>query len=338
MRKPDFEHNLQRILNKQKGERATLFELFLNNELYQLLAGHPQEEEGPVGGLRLVVEAMAAGGYDYASCHGSDFVYPTKKRENLQSRSMSGQGIISDWETFEQYRWPDPASFDCSRLEKIRPYLPEGMKLMVYGPGGILENAISIVGYDQLCFMLYEDPDLAEAIFTEIGTRMVGHYEQVAGVDTVGFVCSNDDWGFNTQTFLSPEHMRKYVFPWHKKIVEAAHRHGKPCILHSCGYFNDVIEDVIEDIGFDGRHSYEDKIMAVEDAYETYGHRIVIMGGMDMHFLATASPEEVYARSRAMLERTADRGNYVLGSGNSIPNYVPVQNFLAMTQAAHDMD
>ena len=167
---------------------------------------------------------------------------------------------------------------------------------------------------------------------------MVGYYEQAAGADTVGFLCSNDDWGFNTQTFLSPAHMRKYVFPWHKKIVETAHRHGKPCILHSCGYFGDVIEDVIEEIGFDGRHSYEDQIMPVEDAYEAYGHRIVIMGGMDMHFLATASPEEVYARSRAMLERTAERGRYVLGSGNSIPGYVPVRNFLAMTKAALDMD
>lgn len=39
-----------------------------------------------------------------------------------------------------------------------------------------------------------------------------------------GRICSNDDWGFNTQTFLSPSDMRKYVFPWHKKFVEAAHR------------------------------------------------------------------------------------------------------------------
>ena len=51
--------------------------------------------------------------------------------------------------------------------------------------------------------------------------------------------------------------MRRLVFPWHKKIVEAAHSHGKPAVLHSCGYFQDIIEDVIEDMGYDGRHSYE---------------------------------------------------------------------------------
>lgn len=338
MRKPDFERNTMRILNRQKGERASLYELFLNNTLYKLLAGHEQEEEGPVGELRLIAEAMAAGGYDYASCLGSDYGFPHMRRESIKTVSLNGQSMITDWESFEKYIWPDPASFDYSRLEKIRPYLPDGMKLMVRGPGGVLENAISIVGYDNLCIMLYEEPELAAAIFEQIGKGLVGYYEQVAGVDTVGFLCSNDDWGFNTQTFLSPADMRKYVFPWHKKIVSIAHRYGKPCMLHSCGYFGEVIDDVINDMQFDGRHSYEDNIMPVEDAYEKYGDRITIMGGIDMNFLTTASPEEVYARSRAMLERAADRGNYLLGSGNSIPEYVPVKNFLAMTQAALDMD
>jgi len=116
--------------------------------------------------------------------------------------------------------------------------------------------------------------------------------------------------------------------------VEVAHRHNKPCILHSCGYFGEIIEDVIEDMGFDGRHSYEDNIMPVEEAYEKYHDRIAVMGGIDVDFLTTRTPEEVYARAKAMVERSADRGGYVLGSGNSIPDYIPLKNYLAMTRAA----
>jgi len=338
MRKPDFERNLLRILNKQKAQRATLYELFLNYDLYVELAGHHVQENSDLGFLRLVVEAMAAGGYDYATCSGSNFGFPQNGRESISTHSLNGNGIITDWASFEQYKWPNPEEYDYSKLEKIKPYLPEGMKLMTMGPGGVLENVMAIVGYDNLCFMLFEEPELVKAIFDEVGSRIVRYYEQVAGVDTVGFLCANDDWGFNTQTFLSPEDMRKYVFPWHKKTVEIAHRHGKPCILHSCGYFGDVIEDVIEDMGFDGRHSYEDVIMPVEDAYDKYGDRIVIMGGIDMNFLVNGTPEDIYARSRAMLERSAEKGNYLLGSGNSIPPYVPVKNYLAMTKAALDMD
>ena len=39
-----------------------------------------------------------------------------------------------------------------------------------------------------------------------------------------------------------------------------------------------------------------------------------------------------------MLERTSGRGGYMLGSGNSIPEYVPSENYLAMLRAATDLD
>jgi len=334
MRKPDFERNFLKVMRKEKPDRPTLFELFLNGDLYTHLAGHGQEEEGDTGYLRLVADGMAAGGYDYASTHASEFHFPKQSRIRAKTISLNGQAVITDWESFEKYEWMDPKACDYSRLEKIRPWLPEGMKLMAFGPGGVLENVIDLVGYDNLCIMLYEEPELVKAIFDRVGESLVQYYEIAVQPDTVGFLCSNDDWGFNTQTFLSPADMRKYVFPWHKKIVEVAHRHNKPCILHSCGYFGEIIEDVIEDMGFDGRHSYEGNIMPVEEAYEKYHDRIAVMGGIDVDFLTTRTPEEVYARAKAMVERSADRGGYVLGSGNSIPDYIPLKNYLAMTRAA----
>ena len=84
--------------------------------------------------------------------------------------------------------------------------------------------------------------------------------------------------------------------------------------------------------------TYEDKIVPVEQAYEKLNGRIAVLGGIDMNFLVTSSPEEVYKRSRAMIERTQDRGGYALGSGNSIPEYVPTENFMAMIRAAWDSD
>ena len=89
---------------------------------------------------------------------------------------------------------------------------------------------------------------------------------------------------------------------------------------------------------YDGRHSYEDNIMPVEEAYELMNGRIAVLGGIDMNFLVSGTPEAIYDRARAMLERTADRAGYMLGSGNSIPEYVPHENYLAMIRAALDMD
>ena len=91
--------------------------------------------------------------------------------------------------------------------------------------------------------------------------------------------------------------------------------------------------DDLLDMGYDGRHSYEDAIKPVEECYEELAGRIAVLGGIDVDFMATASPEEVFARCRKMAERTASRGGYALGTGNSVPVYVPDVNFFAMNEA-----
>jgi len=47
-----------------------------------------------------------------------------------------------------------------------------------------------------------------------------------------------------------------------------------------------------------------------------------------------STPKEIYSRASAMLERSADRGGYALGTGNSVPAYVPYENYIAMIAAA----
>ena len=132
---------------------------------------------------------------------------------------------------------------------------------------------------------------------------------------------------------LSTEMMRKLVVPWHVEIAKTIRAAGKPAILHSCGQLKDVMDDIIDTIGYQGKHSYEDKIFPVEDAYEAWHERIAILGGIDLDFVCRGEPEAIWQRSVAMLERTAGRGGYALGSGNSIPYYVPTVNYLAMISA-----
>jgi len=72
----------------------------------------------------------------------------------------------------------------------------------------------------------------------------------------------------------------------------------------------------------------------VEQAYERWGRRIAILGGIDVDFVCRSSPEAVRARSAAMLQRASVRGSYALGTGNSVPEYVPQDNYLAMISAA----
>ena len=138
-----------------------------------------------------------------------------------------------------------------------------------------------------------------------------------------------DDLGFFSGTFVSPKILREKFLPRMKECVDATHEASGVFVLHSCGNMYAVMEDIIG-MGVDAKHSFEDKIMPVEEAHEEWGDRIGIIGGVEMDIMAKGTEEEVRERTRRILEACASRGRYVLGTGNSVANYVPQGNYLAM--------
>lgn len=334
---PDF-RRLQAVLERKIPPRPVLFEFFMNDRLYQRLVPEMSAITNEAQRLQRIVLAFYRAGYDYANLvpPGFNFADGHINRPKESSVSQNAGSILHDFSDLKRFSWADPDGVDLRLLRNLAETLPEGMKLIVYGPGGVLENAIDLVGYENLCIMTKDEPELADQIFGEIGSRLERFYQLVAPLDFVGACIANDDWGFKTHTLFHPADMRRFVFPWHKRIVKTVHQAGKPAILHSCGYFEKVIEDVIEDMGFDARHSYEDSIMSVEDAYDRYHTRIALLGGIDLDFVCRSSPQEIYQRSKAMLARSASGGSYALGTGNSVPEYVPDENYLALIRAAID--
>ena len=327
-RKPDFKQMLK-VLDRQIPDRDVLFELFMNMDVYERAIGKFAFSNW-MDLNRALCQSYAALGYDYATVTGSSFSFPESDDfERAMTYSLNDTTMISDRKSFDEYPWPDAKDSDYSMLKDIEADMPAGMKLAVMGPAGVLEAVIKLVGYDTLCLMLYDDEALLADIFEQVGIQLLEYYRISAAYDSVGMLISNDDWGFNQQTMFSPEMMRKYLFPWHKEIVKIGHAAGKPVMLHSCGNFSQILDDLY-DMGFDARHSYEDNIMPVEEAYELLSDKMAVLGGIDMDFLCRASHEEIKERSRKMLARGREKGGYALGSGNSIPVYCPVDNYLAM--------
>jgi uroporphyrinogen decarboxylase len=99
-----------------------------------------------------------------------------------------------------------------------------------------------------------------------------------------------------------------------------------------------LIDDLIDDVGIDGKHSYEDAIIPVEKFQERYGEKLAVLGGVDINRLSAGTPDEVRAHTRYLVERCGARGRYAIGSGNSIPSYVPFENYLAMLDEAHEVN
>jgi uroporphyrinogen decarboxylase len=195
---------------------------------------------------------------------------------------------------------------------------------------GILEPAMWLMGYETFALAIYNQPDLLDAIFTRLSEIFLPLARALAQADHVVALWMGDDMGYKTSTMISPKHLRKYVFPIQKRIAEIAHANGLPFLLHSCGNLDLIMEDLIEDVGIDAKHSFEDVIEPVEQFNARFGKRIAVMGGVDIEILARGTEEQVRTRTRQILERCASSQGYILGSGNSIANYIPTRNFLAM--------
>jgi len=161
-------------------------------------------------------------------------------------------------------------------------------------------------------------------------------HRQCVTCEQVAATFFGDDMGFKTSTMISPKHIRAFILPWHKRIAELFHQHDKLFLLHACGQVDAVMNDLIDDVGIDAKHSYEDIIEPVWSIKQKYGDRIGIVGGVDMDVLAGGTPEEVAAYTSKVLETCASGGGYALGSGNSIANYVPLENYFTVLRTGWD--
>jgi uroporphyrinogen decarboxylase len=167
-------------------------------------------------------------------------------------------------------------------------------------------------------------------VFQRIRSLYDVMYEGMARHPQVGAVVISDDLGYKAQTLVGPEDLRELVLPVHGRLAAIIHAHGKPCILHSCGNLEAIMEDVIGAVGIDAKHSYEDTILPVVEAKRRYGDRIAILGGFDVDRLSRSTPAQVRDYVDLLLREAGHDGGYALGSGNSIPEFVPVENYLTM--------
>lgn len=334
-RHPDKEQ-LLRVLRGEKPERPVLFEFYLNDNIYRdVTRDMHYDPQDPYARQKMIIDAYYRLGYDYVNLYGGRMRFPVKQvdKHGAASVSQNAQAVIADREDFEKYPWPDPDAVNYERMDVIGSYLPEGMGYTVYGPGGMEETLIELVGYEPLCYMLVDEPELVSDILDRIGHCLLRYYEICAAHPCVDALIYNDDWGYNQQTLLPPSTLRTMIFPWVRRIVEAIKAQGKPVILHSCGNVGAVMEDIITDLRFDAKHSYQDIIVPVEQFYQQYHRRIAVMGGVDVDYIIRSAPKDIYDRACGLLEMSAADGAYALGSGNSIPEYVPTEQYLAMLAA-----
>jgi len=330
---PDFNRLRKVLLRLGEPDRVPFYELFADAEIIQAVTGKSVS-------LETLVEFQVQLGYDYVPV-GIPMHYPMRYRLAEDTAALprerrafvdDNHGTIEKRQDFDLYPWPQVDDSILASFESASRLVPSGMKTIL-SMSGILENVVWLMGYIPFSYALYEDEQLVWDMFERIGTNhldFVGLCLEKGPRESYGAVVMGDDMGYSHSTMISPSLMRKFLFPWQKKLVELVHRYDLPMILHSCGNLDAIMDDLIDYVGIDARHSFEDKILPVTQAKQRYGQRVAILGGVDMNLLCRSTQTQVRAYVRQVLTACMPGGGYALGTGNSVANYIPLENYLAM--------
>ena len=352
---PDFEYFKHAIMGQVAGpvpfgELFADFEM-VGNYLNQNVIDFARILENPsgklsirdlLGGLRYIEQSIKfclGNGWDYAYCFSSipfpGFSYllsENTSQEVARDRKRfwvnDQDGPIQSWEDFERYPWPEDYHGINILSRTMAKRVPKGMKVMVI-PGGVFEWTTWLMGLTPFCYAIVDQPELVDAIIAKAAEIIYRVVEDILDEPEVGGIFMGDDLGFNSGTMVSPRILREKFLPHTARIVDLTHQAEKLFLFHSCGDMYAVMEDLIA-MGIDGKHSFEDKIRPVEKVFQQYGDRVAILGGVDMDIMAAGSEDAVRKRTQEILDACGGSGRYVLGTGNSAANYIPLRNYLAM--------
>ena len=343
---PDWEGLLHCIRRNGTPSRVHSIELFLDREVQTVLCDRFDLLDGldvddPYYAQKRHIRIQRFLGYDHVSCGIEDMELPLKhtiiedtadlQKEGGRKYAEEHIGPITNWAEFEAYPWPDPHAASTRSFEWYQANLPDDMCIIGYnGVGHFAEYLSWLMGYETLCLSLYDQRDLVAAISERLLEIFAVAIQRMLEFDRVKVIWGSDDMGFKTGPLISPDDLREFVLPGHKVMAQMSHQAGRLYILHSCGNLSTIMEDLIKDVGIDALHSFEDTIVSVISIKQQYGDRMAVLGGIDVDFLCRSTPAKVRQRVRHTLVNCMPGGGYCLGTGNSVANYIPVDNYLAM--------
>jgi len=340
---PDFEALLANLRREGTPRRVHHMELFHDGEIEQAIVRRFGLDEGVIAAdphyaKRLHIKVRRFLGFDYVSCglvdmnwtyHWGNVADPAG-RAGGRNYMDEHAGPITNRRQFEAYPWPDPHAPSATRdLEWYSANLPDDMCLISH-TGHFCENLCWLMGYETLCIALYEQRDLVEAIYRKVLDFHTAEVARLLQFPRVRAIWGSDDMGFKTGLMFGPQDMRRFVLAGHKALAAQAHAAGRLYLLHSCGNLSQIMAELVHDVRIDAKHSFEDTIEDCRDAKRTWGRQAAMIGGIDMDFLCRQDEPAIRARVRDTLKACLPGGGYALGTGNTVANYIPLDNYLAM--------
>ncbi|NPV09063.1 MAG: hypothetical protein HPY83_14000 [Anaerolineae bacterium] len=248
-------------------------------------------------------------------------------------------GVIEEYQlkdrSLTECRLPDPR--DPRRWEAFEQHLEERQdRYAVCAIGfSLFERAWTLRGMTNLFMDMVEAPQFVDALLDMICDYNLALVEQAVRFDIDG-VYFGDDWGQQRGLLMGPAYWHRYIGPRIARMYGAVKAAGRSVFIHSCGDVDELFPDLIE-AGLDVFNPFQPEVMDIYAIKREYGDRLAFLGGMSIQrVMPFSSADEVREEAHRLMDRIGVGGGYILAPSHAIPRDVPVENVIALVEAARD--
>ncbi len=324
---PGIHHRLCKELGIKTDDQETLFDVlgvdfreveakFVGTNKFPVL---PDRKTDPLYGYNMRwIENKSGGYWDFCD-------FPLKD---------------ADDEVIANFHVPDLSEFSVKHLRSDLKNISD-KAIYVGNPGlaDIINTLSRVMGMEDTLVNLFNEDEATMVYLKRLNEMRLGTLEMAlreAG-DLIDFVWLGEDLGTQIGPMISLEMYRRVLRPMHQQFIDLAKAYNKPVMIHTCGSSSWAYEDFIE-MGINAVDTLQPEAVNMSPEYlkKNFGGRLSFHGCISTAGkLAYGTAEETEKVVRDTLEIMMPGGGYHLAPTHLLQDNTPVENVIAMYQAAH---
>ncbi len=255
--------------------------------------------------------------------------------EGFKTWPLSKAETIED---LKKHPWPQPDWWDFGPLPGIMKQLDAHEEYHIrFRIGSVFEIGWQLRGLEEFMMDLAVNPSIPLYIMDRLCEIYLENLRRVLEADAAAggrldMVYFYDDIGTQNSLLISRKMWKEYVRPYHVKLIDLAHKYGKPVMYHTDGAIYPLIPDFIE-MGVDVLNPLQPdaKGMDMDKIKAEFGDKLTFHGAVDiMRTLPRGKPQEVMAEVRRRVATLGKNGGYIMASSHHIQPDTPIENVIAM--------
>jgi len=273
-------------------------------------------------------------GVGYSKVKNGDFEFWEADKYPLQGQT--------DPLVLNDYNWPTVDLFDFGvlpqKIEKYKDYAV--MTAPGFSSPGLFRIIQRLLGRDAFMDVIMFHPKFFRALTEKVSAFYLIFIERFfddanRGID---FIRIADDFGSQSGLSISNDIWEQYCKPAIEAFVEIPKSKGVKFYMHSCGGVRKLLPEFIS-LGADVLDPIQTRANGMDPTglKEDFGNYITFSGALDEELLLRqGTPKQVKEGVKNLLDAVAQGGGFILGPSHKLKVETPVENVVAMYEAAKE--